>query len=238
MDFKTYFNESLTLQYHNRLNPKIWDKDDLALDVRKKLLEIAKLWQKFAKIPDKAIKDIVLTGGNANYNYTDFSDLDVHLIVDKKEISDCKDLLDDYLKDKKNLWSSTHNIKIKDYSVELYAQDLNETTPSNQGVFSLKKNKWLAKPKKECVNLKDPILAKKITQYKNMIDHLISTKSDDKQKLESLKDRLKNMRSSGLAKGGEFSIENLAFKELRNKGYIDKLSKYSMKVTDEKLSLD
>ena len=32
-----------------------------------------------------------------------------------------------------------------------------------------------------------------------------------------------NMRQNGLEKGGELSIENLAFKYLRNNGYIEKL---------------
>jgi hypothetical protein len=32
-----------------------------------------------------------------------------------------------------------------------------------------------------------------------------------------------NMRQSGLEKGGELSLENLAFKYLRNNGYIEKL---------------
>jgi hypothetical protein len=38
-----------------------------------------------------------------------------------------------------------------------------------------------------------------------------------------LKDKIQKMRKEGLAKGGEMSIGNLAFKKLRNEGYIEKL---------------
>lgn len=46
------------------------------------------------------------------------------------------------------------------------------------------------------------------------------------------------MRKSGLEKGGEFSIENLAFKYLRNHGYIGKVMKIKRNATDKKLSLE
>ena len=45
------------------------------------------------------------------------------------------------------------------------------------------------------------------------------------------------MRSAGLKKSGEFSIENLIFKELRNLGYFDRVNQYIQSKEDEKLSL-
>jgi hypothetical protein len=38
----------------------------------------------------------------------------------------------------------------------------------------------------------------------------------------SLKNKIMNMRREGLAREGEFSVENLVFKKLRNEGYIEK----------------
>ena len=58
------------------------------------------------------------------------------------------------------------------------------------------------------------------------IDSLIDSKSDDKQVFKNLKGRLKGMRSSAIEKGGESAPENLVFKELRNRGYLDKMAKY------------
>jgi hypothetical protein len=54
---------------------------------------------------------------------------------------------------------------------------------------------------------------------------------------ENLKNKLKNMRGAAIQKGGEFSMENLAFKELRNRGYLDKMSKYEKSLQDKSLSL-
>ena len=55
---------------------------------------IAEKWAKFSKIPPKAVEDVVLTGGNANYNYTSQSDLDLHLILDFSKVKECKDIGD------------------------------------------------------------------------------------------------------------------------------------------------
>ena len=100
---KTLINElKLTLKSHNKLNPKLWNDDKLDPEVWRQLNRISKAWAEFANIPDKAIKDVIVTGGNANYNYTKHSDIDLHLVVDKDKIK-CQGLLDDYLQSKKQL---------------------------------------------------------------------------------------------------------------------------------------
>jgi len=237
--FKRFFVESeLTLKYHDQLNSKIWSGKKLKAEVREHLLKIAEQWRQSAKIPKNAIKDILLTGGNANYNYTKFSDLDVHLLVDKKLIADCESkILDDYLKDKKAMWTLNHDIKVYGFPVELYAQDISEKTPSNQGVFSLRDDKWISEPQKEKVDLTDPALKRKVSALKHTIDLFIQQKSEDVEKMNAFKERLRNMRSAAIQKGGEFSLENLAFKELRNIGYLDKFSNYIKNITDLSLSL-
>ena len=40
---------------------------------------------------------------------------------------------------------------------------------------------------------------------------------------EKVKAKIMKMRKEGLAERGEFSVENLVFKKLRNEGYIEKL---------------
>ena len=97
--------------YNQELNIKFWEDGVLKPEVKDKLLQIGNKWADFAKIPSNAVKDMILVGGNANYNYTRFSDLDLHLVVDKSQIADCPDLLDDYLRDKKKLWALVHDIK-------------------------------------------------------------------------------------------------------------------------------
>jgi hypothetical protein len=38
-----------------------------------------------------------------------------------------------------------------------------------------------------------------------------------------LKNKILEMRKEGLSRSGEFSVENLVFKKLRNEGYIEKI---------------
>lgn len=228
--------EDLTLEYHDTLNPKIWDGDDLKPEVQAKLLQIAKKWAVFAKIPDFAVTDIILVGGNANYNWTKFSDLDLHVVVNREDLADCPDLLDDYLQNKKQLWALVHDITVYGHDVELYAQDRETPYPKKQGVYSIKDKKWIAKPKLEAVDFRGPALLAKVKQYTERIETLISTNAED-ESFSKLKEKFKNMRSSGLKKIGEFSMENLLFKELRNRGVIDKMTQYLRSRQDEKLSL-
>ena len=119
----------LTLQYHDELNPKIWDDTKLKPEVRAKLMMIARTWAGFAKIPPAAITDVILVGGNANFNYTPYSDIDLHVVVDMDKIPECEGLLDEYLRGKKQLWGLVHDIKIYGHDVELYAQDKAHLTP-------------------------------------------------------------------------------------------------------------
>jgi len=236
--YKTVLNElKLHLQYHKELNPKLWDGFVLKPEVRAKLLQFAEAWREFAKIPKDAVKEVIMLGGNANYNYTDLSDIDVHLVVDKSKIAKDNPLLDDYLQDKKVMWSMAHKITILGYGLEPYAQDESVPPKKNQGVYSLTHNEWISKP--EFIGdemLKDPTLKKKVKFYMRMIDDMINNKMD-LDAFNNLKDKLRDMRGAAILKGGEFSFENLVFKELRNQGYLDKMARYKKDVQDQALSL-
>lgn len=227
---------AMTLQYHTELNPELWDHQTLKTEVKDKLIQIAKVWIDFSNIPNDAVEDLLIVGGNANFNYTPYSDIDLHILVDKTKIADCPEILDDYLKDKKYIWSQTHDIKIYGHDVEIYAQDIKEPTPFDQGCYSLLKDDWVSAPKQEKVDLESPELKLKVDTHVNKIEKLLSSNADDVS-VQRLKDKIRDMRSAGLKKAGEFSLENLAFKELRNLGYFDRINDYIKTKQDEKLSL-
>ena len=226
----------LTLRSHDKLNPNLWKNEKLDPEVWRALNRIGKEWQSFANIPDSAIRDVIICGGNANYNYTDQSDIDLHLVVDKEGVK-CDGLVDDYLQSKKQLWALTHDITVKGQPVELYAQDFRDPFRKGQGIYSLKSNRWLQKPTKQKIDRRDPEVVRKTKQYMDSIDHLIDSNSDDVASLRKLKNRLKQMRSTAIEKGGEVAPENLVFKELRNRGYTEKLSDYMKNLEDQSLSL-
>ena len=227
----------LTLKSSDTLNPNFWDGEKIKPEVWRALNRIAKEWADFANIPKSAIKDVILTGGNANYNYTKYSDLDLHLVVDKDRI-DCDGLLDDYLQSKKQLWALTHDITIKGQPVELYAQDYKDPFRKGQGIYSLESHKWLQKPTKYSIDRNHPEVVRKVKEWMDIIDGLIDSKSDDKDAFKNIKNRLKGMRAGAIEKGGEVAPENLVFKELRNRGYLDKMSTYLRNLEDTDLSLD
>jgi len=232
---RKFLLEALTLQYHSELNPKFWVNIFLKEEVRKKLLEISKEWLKFAEIPNSAVKDIVFTGGNANFNYTDDSDLDVHIILDKSKIPNCSD--EEYFKDKKLIWSLTHDISVYGAEVEVYAQLGEVNIPKNQGVYSLKTGKWVVKPENLELDFEhDDLLKKKIDDAIYQIDHALQNTTDTKA-AEKLLEKFQKLRKHAIAKNGEFTQDNLIFKELRNRGYLDKIREFIVKLTDKRLSI-
>jgi hypothetical protein len=230
--------EDISLQYHNNLNPKLWDDGQLKPEVRGKLIQFAETWREFAMIPKEMVEDVVMTGGNANYNYTDLSDIDVHLVVDRDGFGLPRDFIDQFLQDKKILWTMTHpDIKVYGYPLEPYAQDLAESIPMGQGQYSLMNDEWIQMP----LNLHfdfstNRVLQDKVEHYKQVIDRLIRSHADDKA-LKAIKTKITAARGPAIAKEGEFSLENLVFKELRNQGYIDKIDMYTKSEQDRALSL-
>jgi len=226
-----------TLQYHDQLNPKLWTDEKLNPDVWLALNKIAKEWAKFANIPAKAIEDVILVGGNANYNYTKYSDIDLHLMIDKSKVK-CDGLVDDYLLSKKQLWALTHDITVKGQPVELYGQSSTDSFKESQGVYSLQSRKWLQQPQRVKFDKNSQAVKDKVYDLSKAINDLIDSKSDDIGQFRRLKGKLKGMRSTAIEKGGEYAPENLAFKELRNRGILDKMNKYLRNLEDQELTLE
>lgn len=227
---------------HDTLNPYIWHNGVLDPEVREKLLNIAMEFYKGLEI-DAEIKDIKMPGSMANYNWSEHSDIDVHLFFDLKDISDNEDFALEYLEAKIELWRDEHkDIKIKGYPVEVYAQSIKDDYYRG-GVYSILNGRWEITPTKEKVNIDTHSLKAKIKSMADKIEKLekIQAYKQPEQVYEiasKLKDRLKNMRQSGLDNKGEFSIENLAFKYLRNSGYIKRLFDVKNIAYNKKLSLD
>lgn len=238
--FKKFFEET-TFELHNELNPELWDGDTLKGEVREKLLQNARAWQLFADVPDEAVLDIHMTGGNANYNYTPYSDIDVHLIIDPKKIPECdEDLIEDHFRDKKKIWALEHDIKVKGHDVELYAEPVEKTKnkPKDQGVYSLLSGEWLTKPTVSPDVPNEELISRKTKKMVDLIVSFLENPNPSRESYDGIKDRLKNMRQSGLSRGGEFDINNVVFKELRNQGWLDRMTDHWHKIQDRKLSLN
>lgn len=226
------------LEYHQTLNPKLWDGDKLRPEVRSALLRFAEAFRDFAGIPKEAVKDVIITGGNANFNWTSYSDIDVHLEVDKEKIAPGTpaDLLDDHLHDKKMLWQLQHDPKVAGYPLEPYAEGLKDFHPNGQSSYSLQKDKWLVKPTQKNLDPKHDVwLKKNFTYYSKAIDKLL-LQGGDAAKLNTMWDRIVKVRKDAVTAGGEFAPQNLLFKSLRNAGYVDRISKRLREILDKKIT--
>jgi hypothetical protein len=213
-------------------------------DVRKKLLDVVDNFIDSLGI-EFFIHDITLTGSLSNYNWSEYSDVDLHILVNMQEIGGdgektdtIQTIIKQFFDSKKNIWNEKHDIKIKNYDVEVYIQDINEPHTSS-GVYSILNNKWIVEPLKETPKIDDKKILDKGDEFMNKIDNLYNSQDKNSTilKIENLRKKLKKFRQSGLENGGEYSYENLTFKLLRRNGYINKLMELKNKIIGKNLSV-
>lgn len=210
----------LTLKYHNRLSPKLWKAGGIQPELGARLVALAHQFAAFSGVDRKRIKDIVVTGSSANYNYTVHSDIDVHIISDVSGINSLN------LYQKKVEWTRGHpELVHRNFPLEFYIHDVNQPLSKDQGVYSLVKNKWLNKPTHldDVSILTDPLLFNHL-QYNIDLIKKVLLKTNNASDILRYKEKLWRMRTAGLQRDGEFSIENIIYKDLRNRGLIDKLN--------------
>lgn len=212
----------------DELSSKIWETDDIIIEsIREQLLTIANdLFDKLELEFDLA--DIILTGSLANYNHSEYSDFDLHLLMDFNMINKDYDFVRKYADSVAAVWNLQHEIQIEGYDVEVYLQDINEIHNST-GQYSLLNNQWNVKPEistfepdEELIKIKSKSIMDRIDEieksYEGGLDY--ETLIND---IKRIFKKIKDGRKSGLVREGEYSIENLVFKLLRRNGYIEKI---------------
>ena len=216
--------------YKDELNPKFWQGEEFDPMVRTKLMAIAQDFYEGLQL-EIPVEDVQLTGSIANYTWTEYSDLDVHVILDFTKINEDKDLVKKALDGQRFMWNLRHPVVINEHDVELYAQDMNEPHVSS-GLFSLMKNEWIKKPVWNEPVVDELDVKRKVEAYVTEIEELEKILSDGSDSVEgrevlervgALKSKIMKARKDGLAENGEFSVENLVFKQLRNMGWIERL---------------
>lgn len=240
-----------SFELKDHLCPEIFDGSvsegyTMKKEVIKTLLEVTDAFVEFTGI-DMFIHDIILIGSLANYNWSEYSDVDLHILIDLSEVggdADTKspaftEIVRDFFDSKKQLWNNAHDVKVKGFEVELYVQDVNDTYVSS-GVYSILNNEWVSEPSMKKEDIDEKQILEKGEYFAKMIDSAIDNANsgkDETKTINDLKDKIKKFRQSGLERGGEYSYENLTFKLLRRNGYIKKLIDLKNTVADKKLSL-
>lgn len=227
------------------LNPKVWDNPESPEDatlkpkVKNALSKIAEEFIDYLG-EDIFVEDIILIGSLSNFNWSEFSDFDLHILIDFKQFKKQSELYKELFNLKKKVFNDKHDIKIYKYDVELYAQDSEESYFAS-GVYSIMNDEWITVPKKIEFKIDKDLLETKIKNWTEKIDNAIresKKRNKDGKKLSVIKDKLKEYRKCGLEKDGEMSYENLVFKFLRRSGHVEKLFNTQNKILDKELSVE
>ena len=237
--FNREFNTGL-LQPKDNLYPKFWKSKILDPIVARKLTAIADDIIKSLDLGVE-IEDVIITGSIASYNWHDLSDIDLHIMLDFEKIDDNFDLVKRMLDQTRINWNKKHNILIHGKEVELYFQHYTEPHEAN-GIWSLELEKWLALPVKLNPEIDIQTTEKKAEAIARQIEHLFELFESRKFKetyeyAGKIKNKIAKMRKVGLSDQGLYSPENLAFKMLRNSGYLEKLSAIKIESYDRMMSL-
>ena len=244
--WKEFINDSKNIDLksltpRDNLNPKVWDSEqEIKPEILKILLDISTKFFDNLNL-DLNIEDIILTGSLASYNWSRYSDFDLHILVKFNQVDENIDLVRDYFGGKTFIWNTKHNIFINDHEVELYVQDVDEPHHA-LGVFSIKNNKWLSKPSKYESEIDFKAVENKALNLMDCINR-VEMLFDDKEYKEAhecglkIKEKIKKMRKSGLDSDGIFSVENLSFKILRRNKYLEILNNLINKSYDRLQSL-
>lgn len=205
---------------HDQLNPKLWDGEQLRPEVKIKLLQIAERFREFVEL-DISVLDIHITGGQVTYHYTEQSDLDLHLIIDYSK-TQCDQEVAELLDTKRLLFKEKYHIDIRGIPVEPGTEDVNRPTVSS--AWSLKTDSWVRKPKNYSGKIDHENIKKQYEYWDKLIRSVLG-QNDIKSSQKVLK-LLRKYRKSGLKHSGEYGVENLVYKSLRNSRTLERLVKF------------
>lgn len=226
------------------LNPKIWENFETAKGAKLKpkvRIALEKIAEKFIENlgDDVFVEDIYLMGSLANYNWSEYSDFDLHVLIDFERYGKQEELYSELFDLKQKSFNDKYDIKIFGYDVEVYAQKSTES-PHSDGVYSIMNDEWVSIPERTHKNIDYDVLKTKIKSWVNKIDDVVDSADqlEDVERIKQLREKIKQYRQSGLDKEGEFSYENLVFKFLRRSGHIGKLFDTAKKIVNKELSIE
>ena len=211
------------------LNPKLWEDKKLKRDVREAIIDIVSEFMDNLIIPVE-ILDVRVVGSNASYNYTEQSDLDVHIISNLELVGSPTEIVQALYNSERSNFNRTHNIKIKGIDVELYVEDVNSSVTSN-GIYSVIDDIWIKEP--QIIKERSVKIDKK--ELRDLVNSVKSVLADgDSNDIKDCINMLYLMRKDSIAIDGEYGVGNLLFKEIRNRGLLSALKdKYNEMISDE-----
>tara|TARA_R110000824_G_scaffold280772_5_gene468974 strand:+ start:7267 stop:8016 length:750 start_codon:yes stop_codon:yes gene_type:complete len=233
-----------SFKLQDKLNPDIWLFDDnsykMKPEIREALLEIVEDYINFTNL-EVDVEDVTLTGSLSNFNWSEFSDVDLHILIDFP--TQPTSLLKKYLDSRRIIWNSIRDVTVKDFDVEVYAQDISEPHFAS-GVYSVLYDEWIVEPQQDDeVVIDTKKLLSKAKLWMEKIDRIEDDANrvepeETFDRIEKLKKKMKKYRSGGLKDEGEYSYENLTFKFLRRNNYLKKINDVRNTLIDKTLTVE
>ena len=247
-EWRDFLNEDIDISIPDsfvpkeELNQKFWNQPGNKLDpaIREKLMKIAQDFIDSSQGADAPLKDITFTGSLANFNYSPFSDVDLHVLFDFGDINEDEELVREYFQAAKAVWNFTHDIYIKGFEVEIYGQHSDDPHTAS-GLYSVLNDEWIVEPEHANPQIDFKDIKVKADSIQDQIDRVVKLFREEKyqeviDRTDKLKAKIRKMRQAGLDDVGESSVENLAFKTLRRNGYLGILSNAKTKAYDTLMS--
>lgn len=233
MKFKfveSFLNETLvTIQ--DELNPVLWVDNKLRPEIKEKIMDLVNEFQSTLDIP-LTILDINIVGSNASYNYTDKSDVDVHIVTNFEEYGYPKEFIEAAMNSFKTNFNNKYDVNYGGYNVEIYVEDV-KSSPNSNGIYSVIRDEWIKEPVKL-----QPISVNLEPEYSLFVDKIneILTSGTEEDIIRVIDD-LYLLRRNSLVVDGEFGKGNLIFKTIRNDGLLDALKKRRTELASKGLSV-
>jgi len=232
-----------SFKFHDELESQFWSgQKKLDPEIAGRLLKIATEFFESFELPSTQMTDVRFTGSLANYNWSNYSDVDLHIVVDFSTVDENEELVREMFNAKKSLWNRRHDIKIFGFEVEIYVENLGDDHRSS-GVYSILQNRWITEPQLDPPQVDWPSVKMKAASFMDQIDRakLLYSQENYEEALATsryLKDRLKTYRKAGLdSPAAEYSVENLVFKVLRRNESLKDLMRLRVDSYDAVMSI-
>ena len=229
--------ESLTeaIEKHDELNKDLFDGDHMRPEVKDKIMQVVDVFM--GKLKEDGIEleplDVLVLGSNASYNYTEHSDIDVHIIADTNIYEDKDALAIKLYNAYRQIFNSKYDPMIRGHELELYVEP-DECNANSNGIYSVMNDDWVKVPQKK--NIPEPDMKEVERLLKPFEDRY--KEAETIEDIDSLINDIYIERQAGILTSGEYDIRNQVFKEFRNRGYLDDLKQRKVDLETKEMSLE
>jgi len=225
------------------LNSKLFIENNgecyLKDDIRQKLGDIADVFIDYLKDQgvNLSVADIRIVGSSVGHDFTEFSDIDLHIVADFEATTCDTVLLGIALNAERKSFNSTYNISVKGIPVEIYVEDVNAATISN-GIYSITYDKWIKFPEPDLPisDEYEALIPGVISNWEDLISKTIL--SNRLSEIQRVINRLYMIRKNSLETVGRYGAGNHLFKQLRNRGLLDQLKDKRIELISNSLTLE